>query len=181
MTGCQQDGHICATHGGSWHSGKCATTSVLGMLREERAFQFANYGPNGDIEDGTGPDVQWLTPLTDKTAYDLESALRADYDERGKPTWLRLVREEVAEAFMESDPDRLVSELVQVAALCVSWIEKIQDRQELWQWGVMDGDHIVKDPSWTSAASVLRSAHGFGHGPFQVMVKKPGEDWKSFW
>jgi hypothetical protein len=40
-----------------------------------------------------------------------------------------LVREEVAEVFQETDPVKLREELVQVAALAVSWIEKIDARQ----------------------------------------------------
>ena len=41
---------------------------------------------------------------------------------------MHLVREEVAEAFAESDPARLREELIQVAALAVSWVEKIDAR-----------------------------------------------------
>jgi hypothetical protein len=35
------------------------------------------------------------------------------------------VREEVAEAFQEADGPALVDELIQVAALCVSWVERL--------------------------------------------------------
>ena len=41
---------------------------------------------------------------------------------------MHLLREEIAEVFVESDADRLREELIQVAALAVSWVEKIDAR-----------------------------------------------------
>jgi hypothetical protein len=109
-----------------------ATAEVLQLVRLERQRQFARYGSNEDLEDGTGPDVRWLGPFTGAPAVVIEAELRRDYEdyqeETGNPTWVHLIREEVAEAFTETDPDLLVEELIQVAALCVSWVEKIQAR-----------------------------------------------------
>jgi hypothetical protein len=42
--------------------------------------------------------------------------------------WLHILREEVAEAFAESDPAKLRAELVQVAAVAVNWVEAIDRR-----------------------------------------------------
>ena len=39
-----------------------------------------------------------------------------------------ILAEEVAEVYAESDPDRLRAELIQVAAVCVQWIEAIDGR-----------------------------------------------------
>ena len=68
------------------------------------------------------------------TGEEFEDICRADYEFyeklHGQPTWMHLVREEVAEAFKEADPTRLEEELLQVAALCVSWVEKLQMRRE---------------------------------------------------
>jgi hypothetical protein len=110
---------------------------VLLEVREERSRQFDRYGSNGDLKDGTGPDKRWLEytdPNLDmRTGKEIEAAFRSEYvsyeQHTGAPTWMHLVREEVAEAFMENDPARLRSELLQVAALAVSWIEKIDERQ----------------------------------------------------
>lgn len=108
---------------------------VLAAVAEERRRQVARFGHNDDLEYGTGWGVRWLAPLSALEADEIERALRADYEETeratGAPTWMHLIREEVAEAFLESDPDRLAAELVQVAALCVSWIEKINRRKAM--------------------------------------------------
>jgi hypothetical protein len=108
-----------------------ATRGVLQDVLEERRRQFDRYGTNADTEDGTGPNVQWLWPFARQSAHQIEEIFRDDYlaFERHHPvTWAHLVREEVAEAFAESDPERLEAELIQVAALCVSWVEKIRAR-----------------------------------------------------
>jgi hypothetical protein len=107
------------------------TQEVLRSVLEERRRQFDKYGTNADTEDGTGPETRWLGPFTGFSAAGIEAVLRADYldfEEEQPVTWVHLVREEVAEAFAESDPERLEAELIQVAALCVSWVEKIRAR-----------------------------------------------------
>jgi hypothetical protein len=106
------------------------TRAILELVFNERQRQEARYGDaNLTIEDGTGPRVRWLGPFTERSAEDIQIELRHDYEdfevETGAPTWLHLVREEIAEAFQESDSDRLAEELIQVAALCVSWVERL--------------------------------------------------------
>ena len=46
----------------------------------------------------------------------------------GEGTWSDILMEEVCEAVAEEDPERLRVELVQVAAVAVSWIEAIDRR-----------------------------------------------------
>ena len=105
------------------------TEAVLELVRQERVRQEARYGEtNRLLVGGTGPETRWLGPYTSDSADDIEKTLRSDYDDWGDahlPTWTHLVREEVAEAFKESDPERLAAELVQVAALCVSWVDRL--------------------------------------------------------
>lgn len=106
------------------------TRAVLDLVLAERQAQEARYGhANEVLEDGTGPGTTWLLPLTAASAKQVQSAFRMNYEEfefdTGAPTWMHLVREEVAEAFQEDDPDRLAEELIQVAALCVSWVERL--------------------------------------------------------
>lgn len=130
------DGVRCGIHGGYINTlvGHCQTVNVLSDVRAERARQFARYGTNEDLVDGTGPQVEWLGEYT---AADIEKSLRSKYEaheaEFGKPTFRHLVAEEVAEAFQENNPKRLREELLQVAALAVSWIEKIDARIPQWR------------------------------------------------
>lgn len=108
------------------------TVAVLEEVFQERNRQVAQYGHNETLEDGTGPHAYWLrntsTALHRLNNTEIEKVFRAEYDEQDQITWMHLIREEVAEAFAESDPDKLSAELVQVAALCVSWVEKIRKR-----------------------------------------------------
>lgn len=128
----------CSIHGGRMgaHASDCQTVNVLADVRAERARQFAMYGTNEDLLDGTGPQVEWFGDVGGKGA-DIEQYLRKIYEaheaEFGKPTFRHLVLEEVAEAFMENSPKRLREELLQVAALAVSWVEKIDARIPEWR------------------------------------------------
>lgn len=106
------------------------TRHVLSLVFKEREAQEVRYGEaNKKLESGSGPETRWLLPYTGGSAQDIQEELRADYEdfeeETGQPTWVHLVREEVAEAFQEDDPERLAEELIQVAALCVSWAERL--------------------------------------------------------
>lgn len=105
---------------------------VLTKVAQERERQMAQYGDNADLEDGTSPGRRWLAPYSIHPASAIQHIFRKEYEvysaEHGLPTWMHLVREEVAEAFQESDPARLAEELIQVAALCVSWVETLNRR-----------------------------------------------------
>lgn len=106
------------------------TRAILDLVLEHRQVQEARYGDvNLHIVDGTGPEARWLLPFTGMSAEQIQKELRRDYEdfeaETGTVTWAHLVREEIAEAFQEEDPERLAEELIQVAALCVSWVERL--------------------------------------------------------
>lgn len=49
---------------------------------------------------------------------------------RQRSNWLDILKEEVYEAFAETDPQKLRAELVQVAAVACVWIEDIDSRSE---------------------------------------------------
>jgi hypothetical protein len=113
------------------------TLKVLEEVFEERKRQVARYGHNYDKADGTGPGVRWMAltslNLDLRTAEEIEAAFRAEYELNGGDEgadWMRLVREELAEVFA-SDPDSeaMDDELIQVAALCVSWVESRRKRR----------------------------------------------------
>ena len=112
----------------------CLTDNVLWDVWRERSSEAARYGDNWENPYGFGPDEAWLAPLSRCTASRVQEAFREDYEENtegrgGIVSWAQLIREEVAEAFAESDPQRIREELVQVAALAVSCIEKIDARR----------------------------------------------------
>ena len=110
---------------------------VLTMVRQERLRQVGLYGLNEDHElgfGGTVSDYPWLSPYTADPSGLVEAAFRTDYEkyerEHGKPTWMHLIREEVAELFLTEDTDDTVTEAVQVAALCVSLVEHLLADEE---------------------------------------------------
>ena len=126
------------------------TRAVLDLVLAEREAQEARYGDaNVHIVDGTGPDTRWLMPFTVASAHKVQVELRKDYEEfeeeTGRPTWVHLVREELAEAFQEPPGPKLAEELVQVAALCVSWVERLLVPVGCEECGNDEGPHTGAD------------------------------------
>ena len=106
------------------------TRDVLHDVVAERHRQIELWGHNTDTPDGTGPNVLWAS--ASGTAGFVEVAFREEYNDHAKSgeplTWMHFLREEFAEAMQESDPDRLYTELIEVAAVAVSWCEKLRTR-----------------------------------------------------
>jgi hypothetical protein len=185
MVYCIEEKGKCRVHGADW---PCTTNNVLEDVAHERERQFRQYGDNASHEDGTGPETRWCLPVSSNSAEKLEIMFRENYEdyqeETGDVTWVHLVLEEVAEAFKETDSVRLEEELIQLAALAVCWVEKIRERRE---WGVQvglkgysGGARVVIDLDWRCPADVMRGTHGFGTGPYVVVYRDPGEDWKEW-
>ena len=110
---------------------------VLNLVRDERTRQDQTHGLNLDVEMGFGgsvPSYPWLMPYSDADSGRIEAAFRADYGEyestHGLPTWMHLIREEVAELFDTQTSSRTIEEAVQVAALCVSLCEHLLAKHE---------------------------------------------------
>lgn len=105
-------------------SGAAATNIVriLGVLPEiadERERQDEKWGEQNH-PDGTGPGYR---------AAAFEARQRCDRAARlGLVTYKDILEEEVYEAFAETDVDELRAELIQVAAVAVAWIDKL-DRE----------------------------------------------------
>ena len=97
-----------------------ARNTALAHIAAERRRQHERWGQQ-DLPDGTGQYPETI-------AADLAKMSSQDATEGGYVTWLHVLREEVAEAFAESDPARLRAELVQVAAVAIQWIEAIDRR-----------------------------------------------------
>jgi len=96
------------------------TINVLDEIAQERENQDRKWGEQNH-PNGTGEDYD------DKAAQAKTECDRATWNEH--LTWDLILLEEVYEALAESDPALLRAELVQVAAVAIAWIEKI-DRDE---------------------------------------------------
>lgn len=101
-------------------------TGVLVEVSRERARQEVKWGEQNH-PDGTGPDMLIVSSRAPSNAV-LRDAARARCDRmhaRGRGTYEQILTEEVLEAYAEDDPAKLRAELVQVAAVAVAWVEKI--------------------------------------------------------
>ena len=97
--------------------------SVLDEVADERASQDEKWGEQNHPDGTGGPG--YYSQLADLTKrLNNEYARAAD----GSLSWQGILKEEVYEAFAESDPVKLRTELVQVAAVAVAWIEAIDRR-----------------------------------------------------
>lgn len=109
---------------------------VLHLIREERTRQIQQYGTNDDLLMGFGgsvPSYPWLLPFSHSGADEVQRRFRHDYGlyvhVQGKPTWMHLIREEVAEMFEATSREDVIAETIQVAALCVSLVELLLETQ----------------------------------------------------
>jgi hypothetical protein len=112
---------------------------VLEEVSHERARQDARWGQQNH-PDGTGPRGVWFLQLEAHLAGD--SWLNGDVADAAKhrcasaadvaegDTWEKVLTEEVAEAYAESDVAKLRTELIQVAAVAVAWVEAIDRRAQ---------------------------------------------------
>lgn len=105
---------------------------AMNLVDTERDSQDLGFPNNRLLTVGFGSKVRatpWLSPYTDADSGNIEAALRADYEkyrsQHGEPTWMHLIREEVAELFDTDTPSRAIEEATQVAALCVNLIEDL--------------------------------------------------------
>ncbi|NUQ98269.1 MAG: hypothetical protein HOY79_17555 [Streptomyces sp.] len=86
----------------------------------EQVRQVVKFGEQ-HREDGTGG------PVMRDMAEDMRN--RCNYlAENGGADWRAVLLEEVYEAMAESDPAKLRAELVQVAAVCATWVQDIDSR-----------------------------------------------------
>jgi hypothetical protein len=93
---------------------------VLGEVADEREQQDKKWGEQNHPDGTGGTDAAWLAGVLRKYCDDTH---RADVG-----TWASILAEEVGEAFAESDPTALRTELIQVAAVAASWVEAIDRR-----------------------------------------------------
>ena len=95
-------------------------------VREEMARQDATWGQQNHA-DGTGPDVFW--GITGRASVVADGAReRCKASAPGEDTWLKILFEEVAEAFAEDDTGALLPELLQAEAVIRQWRMAIRRR-----------------------------------------------------
>jgi hypothetical protein len=97
---------------------------ALDDVRDERGRQIQKWGIQS-LPDGTGVPREWREY---KRKFYQERCER--HAKEGRVSWMDVLAEEVAEAFAEVNPCCLREELVQVAAVCVAWIEDIDRRSK---------------------------------------------------
>lgn len=100
-------------------------TLLLQEVRAERARQDQKWGEQNH-PDGTGQYPETIDA-------DVARMACQNAAEGGYLDWMHILREEVAEAFAESDPARLRAELVQVVSVGVAWIQAIDRRSRRGQ------------------------------------------------
>jgi hypothetical protein len=94
--------------------------AVLREVAAEREAQDEKWGEQNH-PNGTGGDVRQFQA-------DMARAITDAKSQVGTVTYSDILTEEFYEALAEDDPRKLRAELVQVAAVAVAWIEKI-DRE----------------------------------------------------
>ena len=94
---------------------------VLREVNDERNRQDAKWGEQNH-PNGTGHSNQ-------KAQAEIARDRCDDYFSMGIGAWDLILLEEVWEALAESDPEKLRTELVQVAAVAVAWIEAIDRKR----------------------------------------------------
>jgi hypothetical protein len=106
-------------------SGKIAPPwwTVLGDIDAERHRQMAEYGDQ-HLPDGTGNRYYVDQAERYKAINDARTSAKVE------PRWAQVLLEEAYEAVAETDIARLRAELVQVAAVCVSWVQDLDSRRE---------------------------------------------------
>lgn len=107
------------------------SADVLEEVDQERGRQELKWGQQNH-PDGTRGDRRVLRdtkmPTWDTMCFNARRQTdRAAHE--GSLEYLDILFEEVAEAFSESDPQRLREELIQVAAVAVAWVEAIDRRK----------------------------------------------------
>lgn len=102
---------------------------VLEEVQSEQDRQEDKWGEQNHAN-GTGPDHFFLgkglsAPATNAYLRERATEITDDHAKNGRLTYADILLEEVFEAVAEKDPEKLREELIQVAAVSVSWIEKI--------------------------------------------------------
>lgn len=98
---------------------------TMRAIKDEVTSQFLTWGQQNWPSTPQGKQPRYMIPAEHTAKVECEKARLND-----RMTWAHILVEEVAEACNAESPAHMVEELVQVAAVAVSWIDSIQ-RNEL--------------------------------------------------
>lgn len=101
------------------------TREVLEDVHAERRRQVAKWGDDSTKDHGDGTGLP-----SDEACAEYAKLITDTNADAGTVTWRDILHEEVCEAFAETDPEKLRTELIQVAAVAVKWVEAIDRRDE---------------------------------------------------
>lgn len=125
------------------NSASRASTAIADSLAE-RERQLAKWG------DQSHACVPWELPNRGyderMIAQQLERAAKADCDREfkaGRGTWWHIANEELAEV-LAAPPEKRREELVQLTAVCLAWLEDIDNKRQDIDNSVRDDDNIAK-------------------------------------
>jgi hypothetical protein len=111
--------------------------AIFQQVADERRRQDAKWGQQSH-PNGSGPDGLILgsteVNLDLRTGEELANIFRARCDRNhrnGCGDWIDILLEEIFEAFAESDPARLRTELIQCMAVIEAWVEDIDRKSAL--------------------------------------------------
>lgn len=93
------------------------------LVRMKRKRNLAKWGEQNH-PDGTAPSARRIAKR-DAAQKETDAAMKA-----GRCTYWMILREEFLEAGCESDPEKLIAELIDVAAVAQDWIDAILRRGE---------------------------------------------------
>lgn len=94
---------------------------VEGDVRREREAQDLKWGEQNH-PDGTGGTTR--EAIRDRMRSRCQTAAA-----QGRVTWSMILQEEVTETLAEDDPAKIRTELIQVAAVAMTWVEAIDRRK----------------------------------------------------
>ena len=94
------------------------STRILDWVEDELERIYAKWGANQHHPNGTDViNARYADFIKEGVEYNRELGILS---------WADILLEEFAEALSEEDPDRLIEELIQVAAVAVDWIRDIR-------------------------------------------------------
>lgn len=135
-------------------------------IEQEQQAQFRKFGERNHTN-GTGD--AWAAATV------MYRNICQNNADRGQVSWADILLEEVFEALAESDTDKLTTELIQVMAVCATWIEamarakanKIIEELKIFNFSIGDW-RTEHDSQWEIWVYTLKSGH---HGGAVVKEK----------
>ncbi|MGE5721371.1 MAG: hypothetical protein ACM3YM_02830 [Sphingomonadales bacterium] len=103
-----------------WDFDRTHLRPVVREIDVERDRQDAKWGQQNHPDGAIGREIDVREAARAKT--------RCQGNAPGEDNWRDILEEEITEAYAAQSPAELRAELVQVAAVCVAWIEAIDRR-----------------------------------------------------